>query len=83
MYSCTAVVFEYILVYVLVRRGEQPTFSCHYSTIGFQYVGVHSRGQIICLHAPRPQNHIVIARGNRVSLAELRAWVAIQLGWQG
>ena len=25
------------------------------------YVGVHSLGLIVCLHAPRPQNHIVIA----------------------
>lgn len=27
-----------------------------------QSVGVSSRGQIICLHAPRPENHIVMAR---------------------
>ena len=26
------------------------------------YVGVHSLGLIVCLHAPRPQNHIVIAQ---------------------
>ena len=24
-------------------------------------VGVHNRGLIPCLHAPRPQNHIVVA----------------------
>ena len=45
------------------RRGESESSRAPAARARVQCVGVNSLGLILCLHAPRPQNHIVIAFG--------------------
>ena len=54
------------------RRGESESSRAPRYRTRVKRVGVNSLGLIVCLHAPRPQNHIVIALSGKYGAVETR-----------